>query len=47
VSSALDALLVPASRDVFTDPLNQSVQELWPIKIDGPLQWPTQDLNDF
>jgi len=32
LSSSNDAPLSPASRDVFTGTLAQSVQELWPIK---------------
>jgi len=31
LSSSLDSLLSPASRDVFTASLAQSVQELWLI----------------
>jgi len=44
LSNSLDLWMFPASRDVFTGFLAQSVHDLWPIKLDGPL-WPARDLK--
>ena len=45
LSSSLHSSRFPASRDVFTGSLAQSVQEAWPIKLDGSNKWPVRDLK--